>query len=227
MSRRSPIAVLAVDPGASSGVALLLHEWKARPLLVGAWAPHGSSWPLRLARFREVLLEVRSRVEGLRSQRPGLTLTGAIEKPPSSSRQAGGKLAGVRGQTAWRGIGEAMGAWRMAAHIELGLDLEAIPVGWAREVGDIPVGKHPARHGIDPCDGWHRVSEAQFYVEGADAGLALLRPKGTQAEHRRTVDAAEAVLLGVCVCVRAWQAEKAPPARRGALRVDPRRRSGR
>lgn len=197
------IAALGGDPGASTGLALVVLPPAGAPCLLGLWSIHGSSLPLWWERASAAARQARE-LAGESDARAW------VEAIPATMRE--GSIAGVtRGHAAWAGLGQRRGLLLGALLAE----------GWTVEDIDqrdwtAAARVQASKQGIDPRV---RLREAAALVVGAGAALDAL-PCDTEAAAQRQVDAAEAVLiaLGAAVRVRGGLAgvpTKRPAASRG------------
>jgi hypothetical protein len=164
--------ILAIDPGSTAGIALVLPAGRGlAPLLYGAWVVKGSTQRAWLRRATEALDEARSLTPA-----PWQVL--AEKDPPArrmrrGARGAGGDkhgLATVAGMGRYRGYLMAL-AWRHYPDHEPA----QVQVGdWARGLR-IPTAKRG--------DGSHRLAEVRSLLRAPDG-------------YPESVDAAEAALIG-------------------------------
>ena len=173
---------LGIDPGASTGLALVRDVPGGLPELLGAWCAWGADreW---LRRLNESL-----GVVGVLAFDRGVALADVVvwvEEPPSHWRSGGPRNT----QAAARGIGRRMGQVEMAwAQRTEGTWPRRVqgPEWWEPWRGQVAHGKIG--------DGGHRIAEAGRWVEGARAVLAAMEQETTAARERR-VDVAEAILI--------------------------------
>ena len=162
--------ILAIDPGSTAGIALVLPPIGGlAPLLYGAWTITGSTQRAWLTRARAALDEARSLTPA-----PWQVLAekdAPARRMRRGARGAGGDkygLATVAGMGRYRGYLMAL-AW---AHYP---DHEPAQVlDWARGLG-LPTGKRG--------DGSHRLAEVRSMLRAPDG-------------YPEDVDAAEAALIG-------------------------------
>lgn len=180
----APRAVIGVDPGASTGIAVVLSG-AARPSCLGTWECYGTL-RRRWDRLEDAVLQAY--LAAAEHVAPELILF-AVEDPPPASRRR--SLAGdKRGQRTWAGIGRYQGMALAASCLALRRLSRGSPppiLVPQREWRDAWL---PAIHPSKVGDGGHRVVEAERLVEGVD--FDLIAPA-------RRVDAAEAVLLAGAV----------------------------
>lgn len=201
--------ILGIDPGRTSGVALVEQRHGQRPLLLACWHVTGDTWRRWIDRARTVTYALESVLPAshLLAQTDGAAPDPAVvrcvieEPPPVATRwreqagrpqlgtRLGGRLAGDQeGLRTWAGIGRRQGAW-MVVLMEAGWpepELVDQPT-WVQAFG-LPRGKQQDGRGGGACPhGQHRIREAALYVEGATEQLAAI-----PGSYR--VDVAEAVL---------------------------------
>lgn len=161
--------ILAIDPGKTSAIALVLRGSGASPFLYGTWLITGSTQRAWLRRAVEA-------IEGARRLTPAPWQVLAEKDPPvrrRGSRGAAGDkhgLATVAGMARYRGYLMAL-AWQHYPDHEPA----QVKVGdWARGLR-IPSGKRGEGH--------HRLTEARTLLYAHDG-------------YPETVDEAEAALIG-------------------------------
>ena len=193
---RKDYLAIGVDPGASTGIAVVRGEITNRGAMqfTAVWAESvfGSSKKLLWLRLKDA---ARAAVE-----RAGDGATAYIETISPTIRR--GSIAGVRdGMTAWAGLGQHRGL-ALGAVMDAGAVVEDLP---QREWSQIlPIARAKGA-------GTDRVWEASRLVAGATDLLALLDDSSEAARDRR-VDVAEAILIAAAGCLMAARKEKSATA---------------
>ena len=174
--------VLGLDPGASMGMALVLHEQRRRARLVKAWHVMGGSDLLWMSR----LYAAANGLSLTLANYPDVPVSAVVEVPANGGRNSNR----ATGATTWVKAGRNAGRVEGVVYAACGLVFVDMASGRTK-------GGWPALCGVSSGkqgDGMHRVREASMMAHGARDHLATM-PEDSDAAIERKVCVAESILI--------------------------------
>ena len=206
-------SAMAIDPGATSGIAGVVLGARGRPVLVsaaGVRVPTPAAQPVRwIEAARDALDNVWTNLT-IRSGHQAPIVW--IERPPVTVTSDARRRHEAGGMAAWMGLGCYLGRLEALTVLRTGQPPVRID---QRHWINLHNRRHVAAkkrivHGRDELLGSHRVLEALTVVEGAEAALSSWRDSSVKADREVAVDVAEAILIAAACCLA--QRSEAKPA---------------
>ncbi len=204
MTQQAPIVAIGIDPGAKAGIAAVAWTGKGRPELVavaGVRVPSPAQNHRRWIRAAMVAVaDVWAAVEQLD---PGPEVVPIwVEQAPPTATSTARRRHQVGGMAAWLSLGAYQGRLEAITVGVTGEEIQRVEQGrWVRLHSRRAVRLRKMDLPGHPQEGWHRIAEAAFVVDGAGEALERWSLSSVKADQKLAVDISEAVLIAAAGCL--------------------------